>query len=265
MKIIVVFINDFLLVRGLAMFRHLALLGVFTVCIASFAQATTVSGTFGGTVDAPSDITGSLAVTGESSDTLAWSGSSPVQAGNSSSLTVNDGSFSAEITSPGIIRLGTITWNNQSDGISGSTWNSGVNLDIDFAAPTDIPAFRQSVAFSIQNTPDPNDDATTNETTGLNSDLIEMTLSTTALDFPIYLGEGFGLTSFLFELEDAGSGSLFNSETGRWENREGGTSIIGLYGNIDNVILSTVPLPAALPLFGAALAVFGFIRLRRSR
>ncbi|MEH6524824.1 MAG: hypothetical protein V7723_02030 [Sneathiella sp.] len=63
---IVVFLSDFLLVRGLAMFKQLALLGVFTLCFAGFAQATTVSGNFSGTIDAPRLATGSLVTTGGS-------------------------------------------------------------------------------------------------------------------------------------------------------------------------------------------------------
>ncbi|MEH6524823.1 MAG: hypothetical protein V7723_02025 [Sneathiella sp.] len=189
---------------------------------------------------------------------------------------MNNGSFGAEITSPGIILLGTITWINQSNWNDGFNWNSGVNLLIDFAPLTNPPPSFQSVAFSIQNTPDPSDDTDTNEETGLNSDVIDgMALSPTGFGAPIFLGEGLVLTSFFFDMYDAGSagsevgyggfGSLYNSETGRWENREGVESTIGLFGNIDNVTVSAVPLPAALPLFGAALAIFGFIRLRISR
>ena len=53
------------------MIKRIALSGAFFVCIAGFAQAATVSGTFGGTIDAPSNATPSIEVTGEGSDKLA--------------------------------------------------------------------------------------------------------------------------------------------------------------------------------------------------
>ncbi len=246
------------------MIKRIALSGAFFVCIAGFAQAATVSGTFGGTIDAPSNAKGSIEVTGAGSKKLAWGSPSDeptdtdVVAGNSSSLAVNGGSFGEDVSVAGKIRFGTITWNNQSNWNTGSIWDSNVNLSIDFDAPTDLAALDLSFGFSITNTPDVSYTTDTNESTGLNPDVISgLKLSATPFDFPISLGDGLRLTSVFFGLESAGNGSSFDMANGEWINREGGTSTIGVYGNI-----SAVPLPAGLWLLLGGLGSLAAVRRR---
>jgi hypothetical protein len=251
------------------MIKRIALSGAFFVCIAGFAQAATVSGTFGGTIDAPSNAKPTIEVTGEGSKKLAWGSPSDeptdtdVVAGNSSSLAVNDGSFSEDVSVAGKIRFGKITWNNQSNWNTGSIWDSNVNLRIDFDVPTGLAVLDQSFGFSITNTPDVSYTTGNNEETGLNPDVISgLKLSATPF-VPISLGDGLRLTSVFFVLEDAGIAgtkttiSSFNSATGKWINREGGTSTIGVYGNI-----SAVPLPAGLWLLLGGLGGLAVVRRR---
>ena len=243
------------------MIKRIALSGAFFVCIAGFAQAATVSGNFGGTIDAPSNATGIVA-TVVGTNSLAWGtpkhSESNVVGGNSSSLTVNNASFERTNFTAGKILFGTIIWNNQSNWRTGGNWDSNVNLSIDFDAPTDLAALDQSVGFSITNTPDVSYYTDDNESTGLNPDLISgMKLDATAFGVPINLGDGLRLTSVFFDLESTSNGGSFNSATGLWENPEGGTSIIGVYGNI-----SAVPLPAGLWLLLGGLG--GLAAVRRS-
>jgi hypothetical protein len=252
------------------MIKRIALSGAFFVCIAGFAQAATVSGTFGGTIDAPSNAKGSIEVTGAGSKKLAWGSPSDeptdtdVVAGNSSSLAVNGGSFGEDVSVAGKIRFGKITWNNQSNWNTGSIWDSNVNLRIDFDVPTGLAVLDQSFGFSITNTPDVSYTTGNNEETGLNPDVIgTMILSSTAFGVPIKLGDGLVLKRVFFDLEDAGTAgtkttiSSFNSATGEWINREGGTSTIGVYGNI-----SAVPLPAGLWLLLGGLGSLAAVRRR---
>lgn len=246
------------------MIKRIALSGAFFVCIAGFAQAATVSGNFGGTIDAPSNATGIVA-TVVGTNSLAWGtpkhSESNVVGGNSSSLTVNNASFERTNFTAGKILFGTIIWNNQSNWRTGGNWDSNVNLSIDFNAPTVLAQLSQSVGFSVRNTPDATRDTANNEITGLNPDVISsMILSSTAFGVPINLGDGLKLTSVFFDLEYAGTKttiSSFNSATGEWINREGGTSTIGVYGNI-----SAVPLPAGLWLLLGGLGGLAAVRRR---
>lgn len=260
------------------MMKQLALSGIFCVCFAGLANAATVSGNFTGTIDAPSGATGSLVSTGGGTNALAWgtpnSGSNVVEAGNSSSLTVNNGSFSEDVVSAGRILLGTITWNNQSNWNTGSSWTSGVNLTLDFA---DLAPVDQSVDFSILNTTDLSGNTDFNETTGQRPDWISsMQLGSDAFDVPIALGDGLTLTSVFFQMVSPGSagtsvdytagisyggdGSWFNPNTGNWVNREGGTSTIGIYGEV-----STVPLPAGVWFLLGGLGGLAALGRRRTK
>jgi hypothetical protein len=251
------------------MFKKMALSGAFVVLFAGLAHAATVTGNFTGTIDAPSGASSSLVATGQGTNALAWGTptytATQVQAGNSSSITVNNGSFGMDVVTAGVSKIlfGTITWNNQSNWNTGGSWTSGVNLNIDFSAPSNPIGLGQSVAFSIANTTDASNNTTTNETTGLNPDKINsMFLSSTAFGVPINLGQGLVLTSVFFGLENAGTAgtqtgiSSFDTATGEWINREGGTSTIGIYGNI-----SAVPLPAGVWLLLGGIG--GLAALRR--
>jgi hypothetical protein len=243
------------------MIKRIALSGAFFVCIAGFAQAATVSGNFGGTISAPSSAPGIVA-TGVGTDSLAWGTpsykSTDVETDNSSSLTVNKGPFEQTTFTAGKILFGTITWNNQSNWHTGGSWDSIVNLSIDFDAPTDLAALVLSFGFSLTNTPDDSYITKTNEDTGLNPDVISgLKLSVTPINFPISLGDGLRLTSVFFGLESAGNGSSFDMANGEWVNREGGTSTIGVYGNI-----SAVPLPAGLWLLLGGLGGLAAVRRR---
>ncbi|MEP2028908.1 MAG: VPLPA-CTERM sorting domain-containing protein [Paracoccaceae bacterium] len=254
------------------MLRQFALSGAFAVMFAGLAHAATVSGNFSGTIDAPSGATSTLVATGQGTNSLAWGTpthtATQVQAGNSSSLTVNNSAFSTNAATTGVTKIlfGTITWNNQSNWKTGGSWTSNVNFNIDFSAPSNPVSLGQSVGFSIVNTTDISGNTTTNETTGLNPDKISsLLLSSTAFGVPVSLGQGLVLTSVFFGLENAGTAgtqtavSSYDAATGQWINREGGTSTIGIYGNV-----SAVPLPAGVWLMLGGLGGLAALR-RRSR
>ena len=251
------------------MFKKIALSGAFAVLFTGLAHAATVTGNFTGTIDVPSGASSNLVATGQGTNALAWGTptytATQLEAGNSSSLAINNGTFGTNVVTAGISKIlfGTITWNNQSNWNTGGNWTSNVNMNIDFAAPSTPVSLGQSVGFSVANTTDASGNTTTNESTGLNPDKISsMFLSSTAFGVPINLGQGLVLTSVFFGLENAGTAgthtgvSSFDTASGEWINREGGTSTIGIYGNI-----SAVPLPGGVWLMLGGLG--GLVALRR--
>ncbi|MFK7880380.1 choice-of-anchor K domain-containing protein [Roseobacter sp.] len=247
------------------MFKHLAIAGVFTIGVVSTAHASTVSGSFSGTIGAPSGATNpSIQYIGAGTSKLEWGtpgyGQTTVASGDSSSLTINDldFSFDKDDLKAGSVLLGTITWNNQSNWHTGSDWSSSVNLNIDFLVPSAV-SLGQSVAFGITNTPDKSYNTNKNEQTGNNPDLIsDLVLDANAFGVPIKLGDDYKLTSVFFSHEAVGKGSTYDPSTGLWTNVEGGTTSIGIYGEI-----SAVPLPAGMWLMLAGLGSLAAMRRRK--
>lgn len=247
------------------MFKEFALAGVLSISAISSAYASTVSGSFSGTIEAPANATNSsIRYDGAGTNSLEWGTSSEkkkkVKSSSASSLTINDLSFSfdQDDLSSGTVLLGTITWVNKSNWNTGTSWSSQVNLDIDFFTPSAV-SLSESVGFGITNTPDPFYDTKKNEKLGNNPDVITgFTLDSSAFGVPVSLGNGYKLTSIFFGEVDAGKGSTYDPVTGLWTNVEGGTSTIGIYGEI-----SAVPLPAGLWLMLGGLGSFAAVRRRK--
>ncbi|WP_298973278.1 choice-of-anchor K domain-containing protein [uncultured Roseobacter sp.] len=245
------------------MFKKIAIAGALSLGVVGAAQASTISGSFSGTVDAPSGATDpSIQYIGAGTSKLEWGTPNhkdyTVESGNSSSLEINTTNFSFEKSDvkSGSVLLGTITWNNQSNFHTGSEWTSNVNLGLNFFAPLAL-ALSESIAFEITNTPDVSFNTDTNEATGNNADEISgMQLAVGAFGVPLDLGGGHTLDAVFFDLFDAGKRSAYNSGNGFWTNVEGGTSTIGIYADI-----STVPLPAGMWLLLGGLG--GLAAMRR--
>jgi hypothetical protein len=226
--------------------------------------AATLSGTFGGTLAAPSGATSTLVTSGGGSNELLWgtatSGGGSTS-GESNSLTVNGGGFSNEFlpNTSGNILLGTISWHNQSTFNSGGEWGSTASINVNFTSPSATSA-PQTFSFSIAQTSDPDGNPGTNEGTGLNPDVI--TLSALIPGGPLDLGSGLTVVSYFFDMFDAGTaGSSTGSSSlvgNTWTNREGNISQLGIYASVQ-----TVPLPAAAWLFGSAL--IGLVAVARRR
>ncbi|MEP2471959.1 choice-of-anchor K domain-containing protein [Roseobacter sp.] len=245
------------------MFKQITLATVVTLSAVGAAQASTVSGNFSGTIDAPSDASGSsIAYIGAGTSTLAWGtqsdGSSTVQTGDASSLTINSTSFDfdAVALSTGSILLGTITWDNQSNFSAGGDWTSAINLDINISAPSSV-SLSETVAFGISNTTDTYRDTDENERLGTVPDLITgLILDADAFSAPIDLGNGYLINSLFFA--EIGTGNTFNDLTGLWTNVEGGVSTIGIYAEV-----APIPLPAGIWLMLGGLGSFAAIRRRK--
>lgn len=241
------------------MMKHIAFAGAVTVALSSLAQASTVTGDFGGTIGAPTGATNIIRFEGADTNRLDWGAQSSggvVVPEDSSSLTINENPFSFDATGGGEFLLGTITWNNQSNFSTGGDWSSTVSLSLSFLNPTAID-LNESFEFSISNTPDGQPTAEQAELLGTFPDEISgFVLGASAFDAPVDLGGDLILDSVYFSLFDAGAASAYNSENGFWTNREGGTSTIAVYGSI-----SEVPLPAGAWLLISGLG--GLIVMRR--
>ncbi len=269
------------------MVRSLALAGAFTALVSSPVFASTISGNITAKIAAPDGCapTGEFVCEGGGSNSLQWGSgdweNQSVNGTNPSVLTVSEGPFS--ISGPGVVNLGAITWVNMASWYAGGVWDSTVTLELG------DPSRSVSFGFSIDNTADPTNNADVNNKSGHNPDVI--TLMSGPLDSPLDLGNGLILSELSFSLEDAGTpgqdasewfwnyeeekwewltfegldwGSRYDPETGIWENREGGTSVMRVYGNVYSVPnISAVPLPAGLWLLISGLG--GVFMLGRRR
>jgi hypothetical protein len=264
------------------MVRSFALAGAVAAATMLPATASTPSGEFSGTFAEPTGQTSSTFVhEGAGTDTLTWGTpdgpSQTVEDGNAAVLSVDATNFSFANAGAGDFLLGSITWTNQSNWHTGGTWSSvmTLNLTLDTAAGQTTQSV--PVSFTVYNSTDTTANTDFNETTGDTADEISgMVLDGSAFNVPIDLGHGLSLTEVLFRLDDAGtpgtnwtaatgfthegaaSGSQYDATTGLWENREGGTSVIGVYGTVSAQALPAsgvpaVPLPAGLWLLLSGL------------
>ena len=265
------------------MVRSLALAGAITALVSSPLFASTISGNVTAKIAAPAGCasTGDFVCGGGGSNSLQWGSgdweNQSVDGTNPSVLTVSEDAFS--ISAPGQVSLGTITWVNMASWYTGGVWDSAIILELG------DPSKSVSLGFSVDNTGDPTNNASVNNTTGHNPDIL--TLMSGPLGTPLELGHGLRLTELTFSLEDAGTpgedtsewfwnydegkyewltfegldwGSKFDPATGIWENREGGTSVMRVYGTV-----SAVPLPAGIWLLISGLGgAFVFGRRRQS-
>jgi hypothetical protein len=253
------------------MLRPMTLVGPLVAAMALPSYASTLSGSFDGNFSAPTGHTAeTLAYEGAGTNSLTWGAPTgaevEVEAGDSTSLSIGGGSFDYQNAGPGSFLLGTITWDNHSNWHAGGTWNSVMTLILSLDTPDGAQNLSLPFSFSVYNSTDLTVDTDHNETTGQNPDEISgLFLESGALDMPIALGGGYGLKRISFQLDDAGTpgqdsiykdvlyegidwGGRFDPETGLWETREGGTSVIGVYGTV-----APVPLPAGLWLLLSGL------------
>lgn len=217
------------------------------------AQAATMSGSTGGTFTAVVDGynvdgSGPTAVWPLDND---WSECSlffgcSTQTTGKSTLTIEDYGFNSNVTTPGAVTVGQISWHNaasQAQG-DGSLWGGNqypgtdpkftlnADMSIDYAQPTDLPATSQSLSFSVRNTDNPTGDKI--------SSLIFNNLNYGSV-LPLDLGEGLTVTGYSFELVD-GTYSTFNAATGKWTLQEDRSATLRIVANVD---VAPVPLPAA--------------------
>lgn len=262
------------------MVRSMALAATLAATLALPGYASTLSGSFNGIFAEPTGHTAAtFSHTGGGTSSLAWGGPSgpnqTVEPGNSASLTVAGGNFTFAGVEPGNYLLGTITWVNQSNWHAGGTWSSALMLDLLVNGSGGPISQSVSINFSTYNSTDSTANTTLNEQTGLNPDEISgFVLSGGAFDLPIAIGLDRSLSNLSFRLLDAGSpgteisylfngapaGSEYDPATGFWQNREGGTSVIGVYGTV-----SSVPLPAGAWLLISGLAAVVVAGRRKSR
>ena len=265
---------------GKIMLRSLALAGTVAVFSSVSANASTISGQFSGSFGAPSGETSDTFVhTGTGSNVLSWGApsgpSSEVEEGNAASLAVNPLDFDY-VPEAGEFLLGTITWVNHSNWHTGGAWDSVLTLSLALDTENGPTVKSVPITLSMVNTTDGSGDTDLNEAQGSTPDQIfGLVFDSGAFDLPIKLGDGLSLTEVLFRLDDAGapgtgwtsgdgftydgspSGSQFDANSGLWENREGGTSTIGVYGTV-----SAVPLPAGVWLMLSGMCGFAVVRRR---
>ncbi len=247
------------------------------------AYSATFSGDFSGSVTAPTEYTGDNFVsTGSGTDTFVWGAASgpseTVEDGNASELIFETSGFSYSGVTPGDYLLGTITWVNESNWHAGGVWESVMTLNLSLDTPDGTVEKTLPISFTIDNTIDLYADTDLNESSGSIPDVISgLSFAQGAFDLPIDIGHGLRLSDVFFQLDDAGapgvqarpedqlmsdgvaSASQFNPATGVWESREGGTSVIGVYGSI-----SPVPLPAGIWLMISGLGG-AYVMTRRKK
>lgn len=261
------------------MLRSLALASVVALSGTVATHASTLSGQTTGSISAPTGQTGSTLVQhGAGTNSLSWGAASgrvnTVQHGNAAALSVDPFAFNYMNARSGEYLLGSITWENQSNWYTGGTWDSVLTLDLSFGSGVGSVNRSVPVGFTMINTQDTDYSTDVNERTGSTPDIITGFFLNGTFTTPLDLGGGLKLTQLQFRLDDAGtpgtgwtqssgfmhdgaaSASRYDPTIGLWENREGGTSTIGIYGTV-----AAVPLPAGMLLMLSSLA--GFFLLRR--
>ncbi|MCP5193131.1 MAG: VPLPA-CTERM sorting domain-containing protein [Pseudomonadales bacterium] len=250
---------------------QLLLAGLVGVAGAFSASAATVTGQFSGTLGAPVGAGSGIVFSGAGSNQLLWGTS-----GGSNSLTINPNTINETIANnwAGSFLLGTLTWNNQSTTNGGGTWTSTANIAVDYSAPTDLPPVTDGFNLIVHQTTDPTSLTGWNEFTGLNPDDISG-LVVSGASFggtPLNLGANLSIIGYYAALVNAGTAgwstnglsSTYDTTSGLWVNREGNTSVLGIYANVlSGNDPAVVPLPAAAWLFGSAL--FGLVAVARRK
>ncbi|MEM9576566.1 MAG: choice-of-anchor K domain-containing protein [Pseudomonadota bacterium] len=269
------------------MLRSIALAGAVSALVSMPVIASTIPGNITATIAAPEGCaqTETFVCDGGGTDSLKWGSGNwkkhTVDGTNPSVLTVSGGPFS--IASPGRVTLGTITWLNMATWYTGGVWDSTITFELG------TPSSSVNIDFTIDNTADATNKPRVNNKSGQHPDAITLTAS--PLASPLDLGNGLLLSGLSFGLIDAGTpgqdasawfwnygkgkwerrtyeglewGSKFDPETGLWENREGGTSILQVYGNVEPAPdMSAVPLPAGVWLLLSGLGGAFMIGRRR--
>ncbi|MEM6887075.1 MAG: VPLPA-CTERM sorting domain-containing protein [Pseudomonadota bacterium] len=264
--------------------------------------STVVSGTFSGTVhgpeatsydvDAPGNLAWNSSFTNDTrwidtygskddaSSGLRWGGNWVWEDGaghfskeDTSKLEVHNGTFEQAIDGESKALLGKIVWHNHSNYLAGDTWDGAIDLHLDFDSSKDVDPITQRIEFSVTNTKDPTTNSSYNETTGYNPDEIgSFSVASSSLSEPVHLGDGLFLKGIHFDLFDAGlAGSEFgfgdaasSLVSGLWSNREGGKSVLGVFGSFE-YDMSAVPLPAGAWFLIAGLGGLAMVKRRKDR
>ncbi|MFK7763159.1 MAG: choice-of-anchor K domain-containing protein [Roseobacter sp.] len=269
---------------GKFMLRSSIMASTLALFLALPAYSATLSGDFSGSVVAPTTFSGDQLVhSGSGTDNFAWGASSgpaeTVEDGDASEFLFESSSFNYSAIAPGDYLLGTITWVNESNWHAGGVWESTMTLNLSLDTPEGVVEKSLPISFTIDNTIDLYEDTDLNESTGSIPDVITgLSFAEGAFDLPIDLGGGLLLSDIFFQLDVAGtpgsawtpedgfmhngvaSASQFNPATGVWESREGGTSVIGIYGSV-----SPVPLPAGIWLMISGLGGVFMMRRRKEQ
>ncbi len=259
-------------------FRKLAGLAgaaILALGLVTTAEAVPFGGNFSGTISNPTGATTSPFVRSRhsSNSVLRWgtvtnnSWDNSTNATQSSSLSINSNSFAGEFpvpTASGAILLGTISWLNRSNFKTGGSWNTNLSLAVSYNAPSASGPHSSVVGIRVNNTEDPDTNPGGNHGTGNVPDTISGLLISGASfgGTPLDLGSGLSVIGYLVKLESAGtagtSGFSSSYTGGLWTNREGNTSVLGIYAQVQ-----VIPLPAAVWLMIAGIGGLGLATRRR--
>ena len=228
------------------MIEQIVLLGILNLYIVGLVQEGSVSGSFSGTIDVSDGEASSQVSVIADANSLEWG--ALITGADGTPPTAGSSSFLEGISTAGQYLFGTISWDDQSNWKTASSWPGSISFSYGTGTPTDFALLNQSLGFSTGGTSVGSSGTDTSETTGLNPDLISGSLLLSTISgTPVDLSQGLRLTGVYFgsdSTERPGAGalaSILGPSVGGAGSRESGVPPSGVQGAVP-----AVPLPSGV-------------------